>query len=115
MVYTINMRKEFNARLISERGLTDYRLVHFGPCERMHLMSLPCGALRVESQRHAEALSARYWLERRQPMPVLIRIRGFSAMGNPCYDVNYANPNNPNDMALLDRYIKENEVYALCD
>ena len=54
-----------------------------------------------------------YWLRHREPIPILVEVTADVTTGRKGYDVNYLNPNNPNDIELVSRYLTHTAVYTV--
>lgn len=113
MIYTIKRRKQLNAQYITAHQPEDFILVSFCGCERLQLVRPPQYAIKLDSVEYAEAVAARYWLDHREPMPVLVRVVVNVRTGQEAYDVNYVNPNNPHDINLLAQYLTHTDDYAV--
>lgn len=114
MIHTIKHRKKLNAQYLLYHQPDGYKLKYFASSERLLLDRPPIYAVKLSDARHAEALAARYWLDYRWPMPVLVHVTTDARTGHQAYDVNYVNPNNPHDIELVAHYLEHTEVYASC-
>ena len=113
MIYTFKRRKQLNAQYIAIHQPRDYTFHQFGGCERLQLVRPPLYATRLDGVKYAESLAAKYWLDYRLPMPILVRVITNARTGSEAYDVNYVNPNNHHDIELVERYIATTTVYAI--
>lgn len=113
MIYTIKRRKELNALYITRHHPADYSLQSFAGCERMQLFRPPHYATPIDSVQRLEGIAASYWLRHREPIPILVEVTADAVTGRKCYDVNYLNPNNPNDIELVSRYLAHTAVYTV--
>ena len=114
MIHTIKHRKKLNEIFLLHHQPDGYQLKQFAGCERLLIDRPPRYAVKLSDVRQAEALAAKYWLEYRFLMPVLVRVITDARTGRQAYDVNYVNPKNPHDIELVGHYIEHTEVYALC-
>lgn len=113
MIYTVKHRKRLNAQYLLLHQPDGYTLKQFACSERLLLDRPPRYAVKLSDAPHAEAIAARYWLDYRSPMPVLVRVTTDARTGSQAYDVNYVNPNNPHNIELLGHYLDHTEVYAV--
>ena len=114
MIYTIKQRKTLNALFIQRHHhACCYSLQSFAGCERMQLYRPPIYATRIDSVQRLEGIAAMYWLRHREPIPILVEITADVTTGRKGYDVNYLNPNNPNDIELVSRYLNHTAVYTV--
>lgn len=114
MIYTIKQRKALNALFFKRHHhACCCSLQNFAGCERMQLYQPPIYATRIDSMQRLEGIAAMYWLRRREPIPILVEVTADVTTGRKGYDVNYLNPNNPNDIELVSRYLTHTAVYTV--